>query len=90
MFASCVPPTEDLAHNPDMCPDWESNLHLFGSEAGMQYTEPQQPGLLISTLNPIEYSPAVLLHLAFPVLLITYKTRWELWIPVKPLEGRTY
>ena len=25
MFASCVPPTRDLAVNPGMCPDWESN-----------------------------------------------------------------
>ena len=23
MGASCVPPTEDLARNPNMCPDWE-------------------------------------------------------------------
>ena len=25
VFASCAPPTGDLAHNPGMCPDWESN-----------------------------------------------------------------
>ena len=25
-FASYMPPTGDLARNPDMCPDWESNL----------------------------------------------------------------
>ena len=25
-----MPPTGDLAHNPGMCPDWESNLRLFG------------------------------------------------------------
>ena len=23
--ASCTPQTGDLAHNPGMCPDWESN-----------------------------------------------------------------
>ena len=23
--ASCMPPTGDLAHNPGLCPDWESN-----------------------------------------------------------------
>ena len=28
-----VPPTEDLACNPGMCPDWESNQQHFGSEA---------------------------------------------------------
>ena len=25
VVASSVPPTGDLAHNPGMCPDWESN-----------------------------------------------------------------
>ena len=25
MVASCTPPTGDLARNPGMCPDWESN-----------------------------------------------------------------
>ena len=25
VVASCIPPTGDLAHNPHMCPDWESN-----------------------------------------------------------------
>ena len=26
-------PTEDLARNPGMCPDWESNRRPFGSQA---------------------------------------------------------
>ena len=25
VIASHAPPTGDLAHNPGMCPDWESN-----------------------------------------------------------------
>ena len=25
VVASCMPPTRDLAHNPGMCSDWESN-----------------------------------------------------------------
>ena len=25
VVASHIPPTGDLAYNPDMCPDWESN-----------------------------------------------------------------
>ena len=25
VVASCVSPTGDLARNPGMCPDWESN-----------------------------------------------------------------
>ena len=33
----------DLAHNPGMCPDWESNWRAFGSRARAQSTEPHQP-----------------------------------------------
>ena len=40
--ASHTPPTWDLAHNPDMCPDRESNQQLFNSQAGAQPTEPHQ------------------------------------------------
>ena len=36
-----VAPTGDLAHNPGICPDWESNLRPFGS----------QP-----TLSPLSYT----------------------------------
>ena len=39
------PPTGDLACNPWVCPDWESNRRPFGSQAGVQSTEPHQPGL---------------------------------------------
>ena len=28
-------PTGDLAHNPGMCPDWESNLRPFGLQAAL-------------------------------------------------------
>ena len=34
VVAFCVPPTGDLACNPGMCPDWESNRQPFGSQAG--------------------------------------------------------
>ena len=34
----------DLACNPGMCPDWESNWKPFGSQASTQSTEPHQPG----------------------------------------------
>ena len=44
VVASCAHPTGDLAHNPGMCPDWESNLRPFGSQSGAQSTEPHQPG----------------------------------------------
>ena len=41
VFASCVSPTGDLAHNPGMCPDWESN---------------RQPSGLQVALNPLSHS----------------------------------
>ena len=45
VVASHVPPTGDLAHNPGMGPDWESNWGPFGLQASAQSTEPHQPGL---------------------------------------------
>ena len=42
---SHTPPTEDLACNPGMFPDWESNHQPFSPEAGTQSTELHQPGL---------------------------------------------
>ena len=39
-----MPPTENLAWNPGMCPDWESNWQPFGSQASIQSTESHQPG----------------------------------------------
>ena len=44
VVASCMSPTGDLARNPGMCPDWESNWRPFGSQASIQSTEPHQPG----------------------------------------------
>ena len=43
-LVASVPPAGDLAHNPGMCPDWESNQQPFGSQANTQSTEPHQPG----------------------------------------------
>ena len=34
LVASWMPPTEDLAHNPGMYPDWELNQEPFGLQAG--------------------------------------------------------
>ena len=45
VVASRVPPTGDVARNPGMCPDWESNWRPFGSQASAQSTEPHRPGL---------------------------------------------
>ena len=46
VVVSRAPPTGDLAHNPDMYPDWESNRWPFGLQAGIQSTELHQPGLI--------------------------------------------
>ena len=35
-------PVGNLAHNPGVCPDWESNWLPFGSLTGAQFTEPHQ------------------------------------------------
>ena len=44
VVASHAPPTGDPAHNPGICPDWESNQQPFGLQASPQSTEQQQPG----------------------------------------------
>ena len=44
VVASHIAPAGDLARNPGMCPDWESNERPFGSQASAQSTEPHQPG----------------------------------------------
>ena len=41
-------PTGDLARNPSMSPDWESNYRPFDSQAGTQSTEPQHLGLQLT------------------------------------------
>ena len=48
VVASHAPPTGDLASNPGMCPDCESNWRPFGSQAGAQSTEPHWPGLRLT------------------------------------------
>ena len=46
LVASHMPPAEEPAHSPDMCPGWELTQWPFGSQAGAHSTEPQQPGLI--------------------------------------------
>ena len=48
VIACHATPPGDLAGNPGMCPDWESNLKHFALQAGPQSTEPHQPGLVFS------------------------------------------
>ena len=45
LVAPDTPPPGGLAHNPGMCPAWESNQQPFGSQASTQSPEPHQPGL---------------------------------------------
>ena len=40
VVASHAPPTGDLARNPGMCSDWESNCQPSGLQASTQSTEP--------------------------------------------------
>ena len=40
VVVSHAPPTGDLACNPGMCSDWESNWRPFSSQASTQSTEP--------------------------------------------------
>ena len=49
VVSSHEPPTGDLACNPGMCPDWESNRLPSGLQACAQSTEPHQPGLLVDS-----------------------------------------
>ncbi|KAF6125340.1 hypothetical protein HJG60_009839 [Phyllostomus discolor] len=44
VWLTVTPPTGDLAHNPGICPDWESNRRPFRLQAGTHSTEPHQPG----------------------------------------------
>ena len=42
-----APPTGDLARNPGMCPDWDSNQQPFSSQSSTQSAKPYQPGPLL-------------------------------------------
>ena len=45
VVTSHTPPTEDLAHNPGMCPDQESNRQPFGLQDNTQPMESHQLGI---------------------------------------------
>ena len=44
-------PSGDLACNPGMCPDPESNPLHFSSQGGAQSTEPHQPEQMVTFLG---------------------------------------
>ena len=56
VVASPAPPTEDLACNPGMCPEWESNWQPFGLQASTQSTEPHQPGHFLHSNDDSKHS----------------------------------
>ena len=56
----CVMAPGDLAHNPGMCPDWESNRRPFDLQAGTQSTESHQPGLEPLSFEIIRYTAWVM------------------------------
>ena len=51
VVASQVPPVGDLASNPGMCPDWESNQQRFGSQAHIKFTELHQAGPIYASYS---------------------------------------
>ena len=46
LTASHMPPARDLAYNPDMCPDWESNQRPLALQDSAKPTESHWPRLL--------------------------------------------
>ena len=91
VVASCTPPTGDLAYSAGICPDWESNQRLFGSQAGAQSTEPHQPGpdLLFSNLSVLFVEPYIdldtvqcmcMYSCACMCVCIGLKYMWQNWL----------
>ena len=66
LVSSRTPSSGNLAHNPGMCPDWESNWQHLGLQARTQSTEVHQPGLSSSCSHIVSqkdrwttYSPSL-------------------------------
>ena len=70
VVASRVPCTEDLACNPGMCPDWESNQWPFGSQPALSplsYTSQgpecfKQRSKVVKFVNNYKCAPHLLLQ----------------------------
>ena len=67
VVVSCMPPTGDLACNPGMCPDWELNQLLFGSQVHAQSTEPHQPGLKLYIYSHAYHNFGIQINICFGV-----------------------
>ena len=59
--------TGDLAGNPGIFSDWESNWQPFGSQASTHSTEPHQPGLS----SPFFFLAILLILATFSEILVT-------------------
>ena len=70
----------DLACNPGMCLDWESNQQPFGAQAHTQSTELHQPGhvCLLETLNSLRFCIALAV-VAKGILLFLVQQRRHLF-----------
>ena len=91
VVASCVPPTGDLACNPGMCPDWESNRRPFGSQAGSQSTEPPQPGPFIFFLPSNSYIPnALFTACVFKKFNIIFQRLFQIITALEPAKVIPY
>ena len=73
VVASYASPIGDLACNPRMCPDWESNQWPFGSQASTQSTDPHQPELLF-LIKDANYVPTQKLLLKINSQKVNCKT----------------
>ena len=78
MIASHPPPTGDLARNPGMYPDWESNRGPFVLQANTQSTEPHQPGHLWLFCT-VEMITAALSD-SWDLKIMGRAVQWVLWV----------
>ena len=88
VVASHVAPTGDLAHDPGMCPDWESNQWHFRLQARTHSTELHQPGPhcfhfyggqcgnTFSDFKCIYTDPAILLLGIYPMAVLNTVAQW--------------
>ena len=68
MVESCAPPTGDLAHNPGMCPNWESTGDLLARGAvlnPLSYTSQGYTSFLILGMFYFQTGYGIHIHMRF-------------------------
>ena len=71
VVASWAPPTGDLACNPGMCPDWESNRWPFGLQAA---------------LNPLSYASQGSYWVLSVIYILCIESSWsDMFYKIFPL-----